>query len=157
MHIVGCVASCSCVWWMYKHWFVLFMFVCVINFISRLIFEPAPGTSERVRQMWEINFFTKFSIPIPRAKRCLARLGRIWPAGFLRLAPPGLHSPQVCRSPLHIAFLLFSLPPKPPGHRGVRYAQNVVRLMLHSILPTSLPNTWRSPTDTRCQPWETRV
>ena len=58
MHIVGCVASCTCVWWMYKHWFVLFMFVYVINFISRLIFEPTLGTSERVRRMWEIDFFT---------------------------------------------------------------------------------------------------
>ena len=58
MHIVGCVASCTCVWWMYKHWFVLFMFVYVINFISRLIFEPTLGTSERVRHMWEIKDFT---------------------------------------------------------------------------------------------------
>ena len=43
---------------MYKHWFVLFMFVYVINFISRLIFEPTLGTSERVRHMWEIKDFT---------------------------------------------------------------------------------------------------
>ena len=64
MHIVGCVAPCTCVWWMYKHWFVLFMFVYVINFISRLIFEPTLGTSERVRQMWEFNFFSiKKSFP----------------------------------------------------------------------------------------------
>ena len=67
MHIIGCVASCTCVWWMYKHWFVLFMFVCVINFISRLIFEPAPGISERVRQCGKLMISPKKKVFCPNS------------------------------------------------------------------------------------------
>ena len=37
---------------------VIHVCLCYKNFISRLIFEPTLGTSERVRRMWEIDFFT---------------------------------------------------------------------------------------------------